>query len=94
MAGVTTLNSNFANIVLPVGSTEVAQMNNSLYNNASLIAVRQVSGGHITVGVTGYVGDNAMQSGDWGKVVVNAGNWLHNCQTGPTPTPSQPGRRR
>jgi YVTN family beta-propeller protein len=93
MAGVTALNSNFANIVAPVGSTEVAQMNNYLYNNASLIAVRQVSGGHTTVGVTGYVGDNAMQSGDWGKVVVNAGNWLLNCQPGPTPTPS-PGRRR
>ena len=84
MAGVTTLNSNFANIVAPVGSTEVAQMT----NGDSLIAVRQVSGGHTTVGVTGYVGDYAFQSGDWGKVVVNAGNWLYNCQPGPTPTPS------
>ena len=84
MAGVTTLNSNFANIVtLAAGATEVAQ--NNLGN--SLVAYRPVSGGHTTVGVTAYVGAAATQSGDWGKVIVNAGNWLANCQGGsPTPT--------
>ena len=77
MAGVTTLNSNFANIVtLAAGATEVAQ--NSL--GESLVAYRPVSGGHTTVGVTAYVGFAATQSGDWGKVIVNAGNWLANCQ--------------
>ena len=84
MTGVTALNSDSANTASPVGSTEVAQMN----NGDSLVAFRQVSGGHTTVGVTGYVGDYAFQSGDWGKVVVNAGNWLYNCQPGGTPTPT------
>jgi N-acetylneuraminic acid mutarotase len=84
MAGVTTLNSNFANVVTPAaGATEVAQ--NSL--GESLVAYRPVSGGHTTVGVTAYVGAAATESGDWGKVIVNAGNWLANCQGGsPTPT--------
>ncbi len=73
MAGVTMLNSNFANIVtLAAGATEVAQ--NNLGN--SLVAYRPVSGGHTTVGVTAYVGSDAAQSGDWGKVIVNAGRWL------------------
>ncbi len=86
MAGVTMLNSNYANIItLAVGATEVAQ--NNLGN--SLVAYRPVSGGHTTVGVTAYVGFAATQSGDWGKVIVNAGNWLANCQGGsPTPTPT------
>jgi hypothetical protein len=82
MAGVTTLNSNFLNVVtLASGATEVAQ--NSLGD--SLVAYRPVGGGHTTVGVTAYVGAAATQSGDWGKVIVNAGHWLTNCQ-GPTPT--------
>jgi Kelch motif len=82
MAGVTTLNSDFANVVtLAAGATEVAQ--NSL--GESLVAYRPVGGGHTTVAVTAYVGFDATQSGDWGKVIVNAGNWLTNCQ-GPTPT--------
>ena len=53
----------------------------------SLVAYRPVSGGHTTVGVTAYVGFDATQSGDWGKVIVNAGNWLANCQ-GVSPTPT------
>ena len=86
MAGVTTLNSNFGNIVtLAAGATEVAQDN----LGDSLVAYRPVSGGHTTVGVTAYVGAAATQSGDWGKVIVNAGNWLANCQgVTPTPTPT------
>jgi hypothetical protein len=84
MAGVATLNSNFANVVTPnAAATEVAQ--NSL--GESLVAFRPV-GTHTTVGVTAYVGAAATQSGDWGKVVVNAGNWLLNCQGSPTPTPT------
>jgi hypothetical protein len=84
MAGVTTLNSNIGNIVTPnAAATEVAQ--NSLVE--SLVAFRPVSGGHTTVGVTAYVGAAAIQSGDWGKVIANAGNWL--CGGGtPTPTPT------
>jgi hypothetical protein len=84
MAGVTTLNSNSANIVTPdPAATEVAQNN----LGESLVAFRPV-GTHTTVGVTAYVGSAAKESGDWGKVVVNAGNWLLNCQGSPTPTPT------
>ena len=83
MVGVATLNSNFANVVTPnAAATEVAQ--NSL--GESLVAYRPVDT-HTTVGVTAYIGAAATQSGDWGKVVVNAGNWL--CGGGtPTPTPT------
>ncbi len=85
MAGVTSLNSDFQNIVTPAaGATEVAATNLA----TSLVAFRPVSGGHTTVGVTAYVGADATQSGDWGKVIVNAGNWLGNCQGSPTPTPT------
>jgi hypothetical protein len=83
MAGVTSLNSDFQNIVTPAaGATEVAATNLA----TSLVAFRPVSGGHTTVGVTAYVGAAATQSGDWGKVIVNAGNWL--CGGGGTPTPT------
>jgi hypothetical protein len=83
MAGVTSLNSDFQNIVTPAaGATEVAATNLA----TSLVAFRPVSGGHTTVGVTAYVGADATQSGDWGKVIVNAGNWL--CGGGGTPTPT------
>jgi hypothetical protein len=84
MAGVGTLNSNFANLVTPnPAATEVAQNN----LGESLVAFRPV-GTQTTIGVTAYVGTVATESGGWGKVVVNAANWLHNCQGSPTPTPS------
>ena len=85
MAGVTMLNSDFANIVTPAaGATEVAQDN----LGDSLVAYRPV-GAHTTVGVTAYVGTDATQSGDWGKVIVNAGRWLISGPCGsPTPTPT------
>jgi hypothetical protein len=73
MAGVTTLNSNFQNVVtLAAGSTQVAAAS----DGNSLVAFRPVSGGHTTVGVTAYVGADSTQSGGWGKVVINAGKWL------------------
>ena len=84
MVGVATLNSDFANVVTPnAAATEVAR--NSL--GESLVAYRPVDT-HTTVGVTAYVGTVAIQSGDWGKMIVNAGNWLLTCQASPTPTPT------
>ena len=89
MAGVTMLNSDFENVVSPAaGATEVAQDNFA----DSLVAYRPVSGGHTTVGVTAYVGSDATQSGDWGKVIVNAGRWLISGPCGtPSPTPTASG---
>ena len=85
MAGVTELNSNFQNVVTPApGATEVAAAS----NGNSLVAYRPISGGHTTVGITAFLGIVANQSGDWGRVIVNAGNWLGNNGCGPTPTPT------
>jgi hypothetical protein len=85
MAGVTELNSDSQNIVSPApGATEVAAAS----NGNSLVAYRQISGGHTTVGITAFLGIVANQSGDWGRVIVNAGNWLGNNGCGPTPTPT------
>ncbi|HUS17063.1 MAG TPA: kelch repeat-containing protein, partial [Chloroflexia bacterium] len=72
MQGVTALNSNFQNVVtLAAGATQVAAAS----NGNSLIAYRPV-GTHTTVGITAYIGVAAVQSGDWARVIVNAGNWL------------------
>jgi hypothetical protein len=80
MAGVTVLNSNYhERLTLATGATQVAAAN----NGDSLVAYRPVDS-HTTVGVTAYVGYEATQSGDWGKVVANAGRWLLTC--GPTAT--------
>jgi len=89
MAGVTTLNSNFQNVVTPAtGATQVAAANNGNW----LIAYRPVSGGHTTVGVTAYVGSDATQSGHWGRVIVNAGRWLAgNCAPVPSGAVSRKG---
>jgi hypothetical protein len=82
MAGVTTLNSNYhQQVTLAAGATQVATAS----SGDSLVAYRPVSG-HTTVGVTAYVGYEATQSGDWGKVVANAGRWLLSCTLTPTPT--------
>jgi hypothetical protein len=68
MNGVSTLTSDYHNIV-PVagGATEVAQWDNT----ESLIAFK----GRV-VGITAYIGQAATWSGDFAKVIVNAGNWL------------------
>ncbi len=86
MAGVTTLHAGFAeNLTLAAGATEVAQTNVA----TSLVAFQSVSGGHTTVGVTAYLGATSSGSGDWGKVIANAGRWLIGgpCPS-PTPTPT------
>ena len=41
------------------------------------------------VGMNAYLGVVAEPfTGDWGRVIVNAGRWLLNCQGSPTPTPT------
>ncbi|MEO8150361.1 MAG: kelch repeat-containing protein, partial [Bacteroidia bacterium] len=73
MAGVSVLTSNYHNVV-PVagGATEVAQWN----NGHSLIAFK----GRV-VGITAYIGSQATWSGDFAKVIVNAGTWLNGNAT-------------
>ena len=74
MQGVTTLQSNFHNIVTPsAGAIQVAAWN----NGDSLIAYKSVPGGHITFGITAYVGQAATWMGDFARVIANAGRWAH-----------------
>jgi hypothetical protein len=74
MQGVTILRSNFHNIVTPsAGAIQVAAWN----NGDSLIAYKSVPGGHITFGVTAYLGQAATWMGDFARVIANAGRWAH-----------------
>jgi hypothetical protein len=83
MAGVTAMASNFQNnVTLAAGATQVAAAS----NGNSLIAFRPV-GVHTTVGITGYLGSQSIQSGDWGRVIVNAGRWLLPCVRRRRPPP-------
>jgi hypothetical protein len=83
LAGVTTLNLRFYEVTtIAPGATRVV----STQTGDALVAYRPVSGGHVTVGITAVLG-NENHSGDWGKLIVNAGRWLLPCGA-PTPTPT------
>jgi hypothetical protein len=74
MEGVTTLRSNFHNIVpLSAGAIEVAAWN----NNDSLLAYKSIPGGHVTFGMTAYLGQAATWTGDFARVIANAGRWVY-----------------
>ena len=87
MQGVSALQSNFHQVVpLAAGATQVAAWS----NGDSLIATKSVAT-HTTIGVTAYIGSHAIWSGDFPRVIANAGRWLKpaGCPT-PTPTPVPP----
>jgi hypothetical protein len=85
MADVTVLQCSFVQVVTPAaGATRVAA---ALPGGYELVAYRPVSGGHTTVGITAFLG-NTGHSGDWGKLIVNAGRWLLPCGGTPRPTPT------
>ena len=72
MQGVTALQSNSRAVVTPVaGATQIAAWD----DNASLIAVKPV-GNHTTVGITAYLGSQTTWSGNFARVIANAGRWL------------------
>src|SRR4029077_5076915 len=49
----------------------------------------KVNNGATGVGINAYLGANPENfSGLFGRVIVNAGRWLLNCQGSPTPTPT------
>ena len=81
MQGVTTLNAFFRESITPdAGADVVANWN----DGPALIAAKGQA-----VGLSAYVGDFAdTWDGQYAKVIINAGNWLHNCQPTPTPTPA------
>src|SRR5207237_1020749 len=81
--GVSALNASDTNdATLSSGAVLAATWN----TGQPLIAYKTV-GGHTSVGVTAYVGDNPIGtwSGDFAKVIVNAGRFLLPC---PSPTPT------
>jgi hypothetical protein len=72
MQGVTALQGNSRAVVTPVaGATQVAAWD----DNVSLIAFKPV-GTHTTVGITAYLGSQATWSGNFARVIANAGRWL------------------
>jgi|GEM_PF-5655587 len=78
MQGVTALASNRNNdATLAPGASLVASWN----TGAPLIAVKTV-GGHTSVGVTAYVGNNGAWSGNFARIIVNAGRWLRPASCG------------
>lgn len=84
MAGVTNLNFTFLEVTtVAPGATMVAS---ALPSGDPLVAYRPVGSGHTTVGITARLGFST-HSGDWGKLIVNAGRWLRPCGL-PTPTPT------
>lgn len=86
MTGVTTLNfSALEGVTLPADATRLAS---ALPNGGPLIAYRSIGNGHTTVGIAAFLGFEDGQTGDWAKLVVNAGRWLRPCGVTPTPTPT------
>src|SRR5262245_65768751 len=65
-------------LTLAPGAVSVAQ-----YQDGEQLCAYQTNNGHTGVGINAYVGDSAgMWSGLFGRVVVNAGRWVGNCQGG------------
>jgi hypothetical protein len=85
MAGVTTLN--FSSIEITTAAPGATTVASALPSGDPLVVYRPISGGHITVGITAQLGFS-IHSGDWGKLIVNAGRWMHPCGATPTPTPT------
>ena len=72
------------NLPLSSGAASVA-----LYQDSQQLVAYKVNSGHTGVGINAYLGANPENfSGPFGRVIVNAGGWLLNCQGSPTPTPT------
>ena len=72
------------NLPLSSGAQSVA-----LYQDSQQLVAFKVNNGHTGVGINAYLGANPENfSGLFGRVIVNAGRWLLNCQASPTPTPT------
>ncbi|PYK64400.1 MAG: hypothetical protein DME50_13760 [Verrucomicrobia bacterium] len=85
MQGVTSLTAFFRNgVTLTAGAASVA-----VWTDGPPAVAYKANSGHTAVGLNAYLGVVAEPfTGDWGRVIVNAGRWLLNCQGSPTPTPT------
>src|SRR6266513_1818466 len=71
-------------LTLSTGAVSVA-----LYQDSQQLCAYKINNGHTGVGINAYLGANPENfSGPFGRVIVNAGRWLLNCQGSPTPTPT------
>ena len=85
MTGLTTLSFSSVQSTTPAsGATTLAS---TLPTGDPLVAYRPVNGGHTTIGIATFLGYSSL-NGDWGKLIVNAGRWLHPCRATPSPTPT------
>jgi hypothetical protein len=85
MAGVTSLTAFYRNpVTLTSGAASVAMWTD---DSSSAVAYKE-NNGHTGVALNAYLGFVAQPiSGDWGRVIVNAGRWLLGSGC-PSPTPT------
>src|SRR5437870_4044760 len=86
MQGVSSLTAFYRNgVTLAAGAASVA-----MWTDGPPAVAYKTNNGTTAVGINAYLGYLNQFSGEWGRVIVNAGRWLIPCGT-PTPTPT-PGR--
>src|SRR5262249_15880743 len=72
------------NLPLTSGAVSVA-----LYQDSQQFVASNLTTRHTALGINAYLRVNPDNfSGLFGRVIVNAGRWLLNCQASPTPTPT------
>src|SRR5438132_8765293 len=88
MQGVSSLSAFYRNgLTLTSGASSVAD-----WTDGPPAVAYKTNNGTTAVGINAYLGYLNQFSGEWGRLIVNAGRWLLNCGT-PTPTPTPtPGR--
>src|SRR5438128_3281971 len=88
MLGVSSLSAFYRNgVTLAAGAASVA-----MWTDGPPAVAYKANNGSTAVGINAYLGYLNQFSGEWGRVIVNAGRWLIPCGT-PTPTPTPtPGR--
>src|SRR6266516_7827650 len=84
MQGVNSLSAFYRNgVTLTAGAASVAG-----WTDGPPAVAYKANNGTTAVGLNAYLGYLNQFSGEWGRVIVNAGRWLANCQATPTPTPT------
>jgi len=84
MAGISSLRAFYRNdVTLTPGAVSVADWT----DGPSAVAYKAAHE-HTAVGLNAYLGGFNQFSGQWGRVIVNAGKWLRGCGPLPTPSPS------
>src|SRR6266487_2271470 len=84
MQGVSSLGAFYRNgLTLASGAASVAD-----WTDGPPAVAYKTNNGTTAVGINAYLGYLNQFSGEWGRLIVNAGRWLANCQATPTPTPT------